>query len=365
MPTTLFDPLQLGDIVCANRIFMAPLTRNRATVGSDAPNDLHTLYYGQRARAGLIISEATQVSANGKGYAGQGPTPGIYSSAQERGWRAVTQAVHAQGGKIIAQLWHVGRISHSSMQPGLALPVSASAIAAPGRVMTAGGEIVAYEVPRALALHEVQAIPALYAHAARVAMAAGFDGVELHSAHGYLLEQFIRDASNHRDDDYGGSLPRRLRLVLEVVDALVAVCGKGRVGVRLSPVSMANSPADSQPQATYGALVQALAARRLAFLHFVEGNTGRSRELAGFDFAAARAAFPGRYIANNQYTQALAEAAVSSGAADAVAFGVPFISNPDLVDRIRHGQPWSPADKATFYGGGAAGYTDYPAYAAA
>lgn len=361
--TTLLDPIQIGDLRLANRVFMAPLTRCRATPGSDAPHALNALYYAQRASAGLLISEATQICAEGKGYSN---TPGIYSAEQEAGWRLTTDAVHAAGGKIIAQLWHVGRISHSSFQPNGALPVSSSAIAAPGKVSSATGEQVAFEVPRALELAEVASIPALYAHAARVALRAGFDGVEIHGANGYLLEQFIRSSSNQRLDAYGGSLQNRLRLVLEVVDAVVAVLGKGRVGMRLSPVSLANSPADSedraQAEATYGALVNACSERGLAFLHFIEGNTGRARTLDGFDFAAARAQFSGAYIANNQYTQAMAEAAISSNAADAVAFGVPFISNPDLVKRIAHNWPWAPANKARFYGGGADGYTDYPVY---
>jgi N-ethylmaleimide reductase len=362
MTKNLFTPLQLGELVLPNRILMAPLTRSRATPGSDAPHAGNALYYAQRASAGLIISEATQVCAEGKGYIN---TPGIYSDAQLAGWQQVTHAVHAAGGRIIAQLWHVGRVSHSSFQPGGVLPAAASAICPPGKIATADGTLVPFEVPRSLELHEVQAMPALFAHAASIAQQAGFDGVEVHSAHGYLLESFIRDISNSREDAYGGTLERRLRLPLEVIDAVVGVWGKGRVGVRLSPVSLANSPQDSAPQATYGALLAELIKRRLAFVHFVEGNTGRSRELAGFDFAAAKAALSAAgmaYIANNQYTAEMAHTAVASGAADAVAIGVPFISNPDLVERIAHNQPWAAANKARFYGGGADGYTDYPRF---
>ena len=362
MQKTLFTPLQLGDISLPNRILMAPLTRCRATPGTDAPHAGNALYYAQRASAGLLVSEATQVCAEGKGYSN---TPGIYSAAQLAGWSQVTAAVHAAGGRIIAQLWHVGRVSHTSFQPGGVLPAAASAIAAPGKIATADGTLVPFEVPRALELHEVQAMPAQFAHAARIAQQAGFDGVEVHSAHGYLLESFIRDVSNTRTDAYGGTLHNRLRLTLEVMDAVIGVWGAGRVGVRLSPVSLANSPQDSAPQATYGALLAALIERKLAFVHFVEGNTGRARELAGFDFAAAKAALGAAgiaYLANNQYTAEMAEAAVASDAADAIAFGVPFISNPDLVKRIAHKQPWAAANKARFYGGGADGYTDYPCF---
>lgn len=357
----LFDPVTVGTLRCPNRVFMAPLTRCRATPGSDAPNALMADYYAQRATAGLIVSEATQILPEGKGYMG---TPGIYSEVQAAGWRLVTDAVHAAGGRIFAQLWHVGAISHPDLQPGGALPVSASDGFDPGgTVYTPQGKQT--RVPaRGLRRDELPGVIAAYAHAARTALEAGFDGVEIHSANGYLLEQFIRDSSNRRTDDYGGSIGNRLRLVLEVVDAAISVWGSGRVGIRLSPVSAANAARqDSHPQATYGTLVEALAARRLAYVHFVEGNTGGERRLDGFDFLAARHTLAGAgvaYVANNRYDRALALAAVAENRADAIAFGVPFIANPDLPERLAADAPLNTADPKTFYSPGPAGYTDYP-----
>jgi len=359
---SLFSPVRVGAIDCANRIFMAPLTRCHALPGSDAPHALNATYYTQRATAGLIVSEATQVSPQGKGYV---DTPGMYSAAQQAGWQLVTDAVHAAGGRIVAQLWHVGAISHPEFQPGGALPVSSSAINPGGIVRTPSGkhERVA---PRALETHEIAGVVDDWRKAAEIARRAGFDGVEIHSANGYLLEQFIRDAVNRRTDGYGGSIANRLRLTLEVVDACVSVFGRDRVGIRLSPVTGSNNcPQDSNPQATYGALVDALDARGIAFIHFVEGQTGASRHLDGFDFALARKRFRGSYIANNRYTRDMALQAVQSGAADAVAFGVPFIGNPDLPHRLRIDAPLVSAKPETYYLAGAQGYTDYPALAAA
>jgi N-ethylmaleimide reductase len=366
MPT-LFDPICLGDIDLSNRIVMAPLTRNRAPGG--VPTALMAAYYGQRAGpdtgAGLLISEAAQISPQAQGY---GDTPGIYSREQVDGWRLVTDAVHARGGRILCQLWHVGRISHTSLQPGAGAPVSSTARAAQVRTWIAG-ELHPCSAPRALRSEEVAALVADYAHAARCAIDAGFDGVEIHAANGYLLDQFLRDNVNDRTDEWGGSLENRTRLLTDVVAAVAAEAGAGRTGVRLSPVSPVNdSGQDSQPQETYGRvverMVQRLAPQRLAFLHVVEGQTGGARDIAPFDYAALRQTFGGPWMVNNGYDRAMALRAVASGQADLVAFGRPFIGNPDLGRRLREGLPWSPSDRKTYYGGGAAGYTDYAEAAA-
>jgi N-ethylmaleimide reductase len=328
---------------------------------SDAPHALQAAYYAQRSTAGLIVSEATQIVPEGKGYVG---TPGIYSPEQRAGWQLTTDAVHAAGGKIVAQLWHVGAVSHPDFQPGAKQPVSSSEYTAVGTTHTQHGKRDR-EPARALRTEEVKALIEAYRHAAQVAKHAGFDGVEIHSANGYLLEQFIRDSVNKRTDEFGGSIENRIRFTLAAVDAAIDVFGKGRVGIRLSPVTHANScPQDSNPQATYGALVQALSARGIAFIHFIEGDTGRARLLAGFDFAWARKNFGGAYIANNKYTREMALEAVESGAADAVAFGVPFIANPDLPKRLQLNAPLNEANPKTFYSWGEQGYTDYPFLAA-
>lgn len=360
-PTTLFSPVHIGAIHAANRIFMAPLTRCRATPGTDAPNAMIAEYYGQRASAGLIVSEATQVLPTGKGYMG---TPGIYSAEQEAGWKLATAAVHAKGGKIVAQLWHVGAISHPDLQPGGALPVSATTGFNPGGTTYTQNGKVERVAARGLTTAEVKETVAAYRHSAEVAKRAGFDGVEIHSANGYLLEQFIRDSSNQRTDEYGGAIENRIRFTLEVVDAAISVWGKDRVGIRLSPVTAANNATpDSNPQATYGALVDALAARGIAFIHFIEGNTGGARDLTGFDFAAAKATLTKAdvaYIANNKYDRTLALHAIAHGAADAIAIGVPFLANPDLPDRLLRDAPLNPPRPALFYSAGPEGYTDYP-----
>jgi N-ethylmaleimide reductase len=356
-PPSLFDPVSIGALRCANRIVMAPLTRCRALPDSLAPHALNAEYYAQRASAGLIVSEATQVEPRGIGYMG---TPGMHSDAQREGWKLVTDAVHAAGGLIVAQLWHVGAVSHPDLQPGGELPVSASNVELSGTVHTQNGRMHRV-APRALRTDEMPGIVEAFRQASRNARDAGFDGVEIHGANGYLIEQFLRDSTNLRDDDWGGSVTNRIRLALSVVDAAVEVFGRDRVGIRLSPVSNANAcPSDSNPQATYGALVDALAQRRIAFLHFIEGNTGATHFTDGFDFAGARRAFPGTCIANNKYTREMAIQAVESGAADAVAFGVPFISNPDLVRRFQLNAPLTPANTRTYYGPGPIGYTDYP-----
>jgi N-ethylmaleimide reductase len=356
----LFQPYKLGDLTLANRVVMAPLTRNRATPGSDAPNDLMVEYYRQRASAGLIVTEASQISQQGQGYI---HTPGVYTDEQARGWRRINDAVHEAGGKIFIQLWHVGRISHVSLQAGGAAPVAPSAIRANSKTFVAGGFVEVSE-PRALELNEIPGIVADYARAAELAMEAGFDGVEIHAANGYLLDQFQKDGSNHRTDAYGGSIENRCRLTLEVVDAITKILPPGRVGIRLSPVSPANDVSDSAPQAVFDYLVGQLDARKLGYIHIVEGATGGPRDIAPFDFAALRKAFHGAYVANNSYDRALATQAVATGAADLIAFGRPFISNPDLVERLRRDAPLNALDVKTLYGGGAEGYTDYPALTA-
>jgi N-ethylmaleimide reductase len=354
----LFTPVHVGAMACANRVFMAPLTRCRSTPGTDAPHALNAEYYRQRASAGLIVSEATQISLQGKGYMG---APGIYSVEQEAGWKLVTQAVHEAGGKIVAQLWHVGRISHPDLQPDGQLPVAPSAINAGLNTTTQNGKM-AQVTPRALETREIAGIVADYRHAAQTAKNAGFDGVELHGANGYLLEQFLRDSTNQRTDEYGGSIENRLRFTLEVIDAAIEVFGADRVGIRLSPVSLANNiPLDSNTEAIYGALVDALAARKIAFIHFIEGNTQVEHSQQGFDFAAARKRFGGIYIANNRYSREMALHAVESGAADAVAFGRPFLANPDLPKRLVLDAPLNEPNQKTYYKAGPEGYTDYPA----
>ena len=359
--TSLFDPLRLGDITLANRIVMAPLTRNRAT--GQLPNALMRDYYVQRASAGLIITEATQICAEGQGYL---DTPGLYTPEQVAGWRQITDAVHAAGGKIVIQLWHVGRISHVSLLPGGGAPVSATDVPAKAKTYTTEG-FVDCSTPRALRLDEIPGLIAAYRQAARNAIDAGFDGVEVHAANGYLLEQFLRDSINDRTDAYGGSIANRARLVLEVTAAVVAEIGGGRTGIRLSPITPVNDAAqDGDAQALYGYVVQQLAPLKLAFIHIIEGLTGGARDLTdtgvkAFDYAALRNLYGGPWMVNNGYNRLMALDAVASGAADLVAFGRPFVGNPDLVQRLREDAPLQPLVQAKLYGGGVAGYTDYPA----
>ena len=359
--TTLFDPIRFGDITAANRIVMAPLTRDRAGPGR-TPTPMMVTYYEQRASAGLIVTEGTQISAEGQGYL---DTPGIYSAEQIAGWRRVTDAVHAKGGKIAVQLWHVGRISHLSLLPEGMVPVSSTARAAKGKTFTAQGFENVSE-PRALRTDEMPRLIADYRQAARNAIEAGFDGVEVHGANGYLLEQFMRDSINDRTDAYGGSRENRARLVVDVMTAIADEIGAGRTGIRLSPVTPANDAAlDSDPQAVFNLVVEKLAPLKLAFIHVVEGATGGPRDIAPFDYAALRSRFKqgneqGAWMVNNGYTRAMAVEAVASGAADLVAFGKGFISNPDLVRRLREDAPIAPVVRETLYGGGAEGYIDYP-----
>jgi N-ethylmaleimide reductase len=352
----LFEPIRLGAIDLANRIVMAPLTRNRALDGR-VPGPLAVEYYAQRASAGLIITEASQISPQGQGYL---DTPGIYSPEQIAAWRAVTDGVHRRGGRIVIQLWHVGRISHVDLLPPGEVPVGPTAIRAATKTFTRDGFVDVSE-PRALGIDEIPGIIEDYRRAAANAIEAGFDGVEVHAANGYLIDQFLRDGSNHRDDAYGGSIENRTRLLFEVMQAICDAIGADRVGVRISPVTPANDCHDSDPQPLFERAVERIAPLRPAYVHVIEGATGGPRDIAPFDYAALRAKSGGGWIANNGYDRELAARTIASGAADAIAFGVPFIANPDLVRRLRDGAPLAAPDRATFYGGGAEGYTDYPA----
>lgn len=355
--TDLFSPVPVGAYRLANRVVMAPMTRSRASPDGTA-NALMAEYYAQRASAGLIISEGANVSAEGRGYAS---TPGIHTKAQLKAWQPVTEAVHVRGSRVFLQLWHVGRISHPSLQPNEASPLAPSAVRASVQAYTATG-YKPCPTPRALQESEIPAIVAQYAQAARNALDAGFDGVEVHAANGYLIEQFLRDTINHRSDAYGGSLEKRARFLLDVVAAVATACGGRRVGVRLSPLSPVNDLAlDSDPPGTYGYVVERLNDFDLAYVHVIEGVTQGPREVPlGFDLQALRRSFTGVYIANNGYDRALALEARRTNRADLIAFGRPYIANPDLVERLRAGAALNAADRATFFGGGAHGYTDYP-----
>lgn len=354
--TDLFAPYTMGDITLANRIVMAPLTRNRAEADM-VPSPLAVEYYAQRATAGLIISEASQISQQGQGYQ---DTPGIYSDAQIAGWKNVTDAVHAKGGKIFLQLWHVGRISHVDLQKDGAAPVAPSAIRAEGKTYV-NNAFADVSEPRALELDEIAGVIADFRKAAANAISAGFDGVEVHGANGYLLDQFAKDGANQRSDAYGGSIENRARLMIEVAQAVADEVGAGRTGIRISPVSPANGISCSEPQAQFDYIVRELDKLNLVYLHVVEGATGGPRDVAPFDFAALRAAFSNTYMANNNYDRALAEQHLADDKADVIAFGRPFIANPDLVARLQSGAPLAEMDQATLYGGGAQGYIDYPA----
>jgi N-ethylmaleimide reductase len=355
MPS-LFDSIRIGDIALANRIVMAPLTRSRAAPGQ-VPSLLAVDYYRQRASAGLIISEGTTVSAQGQGYI---DTPGIYNAEQVAAWRRITDAVHAEGGRMVAQLWHVGRISNVALQPNGEAPVSSTARRANAKTFTRDG-FVDVSAPRALSTDEIPAVVASFRRAARNATDAGFDGVEVHGANGYLIDQFLRDSVNDRSDAYGGSIANRVRLLTEVMEAIVAEIGNGRTGLRLSPVTPSNDAGqDSDPQALFEFALGELAPLRLAFVEVVEGQTGGARDFAPFDYAALRRRFDGAWIVNNGYRRDTAIDAVAAGRADLVSFGRPFICNPDLVRRLRDAAPLNPLDTRTLYTGGASGYTDYP-----
>jgi N-ethylmaleimide reductase len=352
----LFEPVQFGPYKLSNRIVMAPLTRSRAQKG-DIPGLLAPEYYRQRSTAGLIISEATQISPQGKGYAF---TPGIYNSAQVDGWKSVTEAIHKEGGRIFLQLWHVGRISHPSLQPNGELPVAPSAIKPEGNAFTDEG-FVPFVTPRALETNEIPGIIEQYRVASQYALDAGFDGVEIHAANGYLIDQFLRDGTNLRTDTYGGSLQNRTRLLLEVTSAVITIWGVERVGVRLSPISPANDILDSDPVTLFTYVVEQLNQFGLLYLHLIEGDTGGARQVQnGFDLQILRRLFNGIYIGNNGYDRELAVTARQQGLVDLVAFGRLFISNPDLVERLHLAAPLNKLDAYTLYGGGAKGYIDYP-----
>ena len=352
----LFEPYQLGAVTLTNRAVMAPLTRNRAVAGF-VPNSLAIEYYGQRASAGLLITEASQVSQQGQGYQ---DTPGIYSKEQIAGWRKVTDRVHERGGHIYIQLWHVGRISHTTLQVNGGAPVAPSAVRAKGKTFV-GGTFADVSEPRALELSEIPGIIDSFKRASANALEAGFDGVEIHGANGYLLDQFAKDGANKRADAYGGSIENRARLTLEVSKAVAAEAGANRTGIRISPVTPANDISDSNPQPLFDHIVDQLNALKLVYIHVIEGATGGPRDIAPFDYDSLRKRFSGAYIANNGYDFKLATEVLEKNKADLIAFGKPFISNPDLVERLKLGAPLNDFDKATFYGGDAKGYTDYPA----
>jgi len=353
----VLQPVAIADLQLKNRIVMAPLTRSRSNDEGVPPN-FAADYYGQRADAGLIITEATNISAQARGYA---MTPGIWSDVQVAAWRPIVEAVHRRGGTIFLQLWHTGRISHPDLHGG-ALPVAPSAIAAEGQAFTNDG-LKDFVTPRALETDEIPGIVADYRHAAAQAKAAGFDGVEVHAANNYLLEQFIRDSTNRRTDIYGGSIENRLRFPLDVVRAVVEVWGARRVGIRISPATTepGKTPLDSQPAQTFDMFVDALSEMGLLYIHDIEGVTQQTRDVPdGVDFRELRKRFSGAYIANNQYTLALAEEVLADGDADLFSFGRPFLANPDLVKRLRSGAPLAEAPKEYWYGGGSVGYSDWP-----
>lgn len=367
----LYQPTTLGAIQLANRLAMAPLTRNRAP--GAVPTAQMATYYAQRASAGLLITEATAISHQGQGYA---DVPGLYAPQQIAGWRQVTDAVHQAGGKIVVQMWHVGRISHTSLQPNGGAPVAPSAITAQSKTFIkhpdGSGEFVPTSAPRALELSELPGIVEDYRRAARAAIEAGFDGVELHAANGYLIDQFLRSGTNHRSDVYGGAIENRARLLVEVIVAITAEIGGSRTGIRISPVTPANDASDPEPQPLFEYVAAKLAGFDLAYVHVVEGATGGDRAYQQgdkpFDYAALKAAYreaggKGGWMLNNGYTREMAEVAVDGGLADVIAIGRPFIANPDLVERFRRHAPLNTPDQSTFYGGGEHGYTDYPTLA--
>jgi len=352
MSESLFSPVTIGGMSLANRVAMAPMTRNRAPEG--IPTALMAEYYTQRAEAGLIVTEGAQISEQAVGYPA---TPGIYSEAQVEGWKQVTSAVHAKGGHIFVQLWHCGRVSHPDFHAG-ALPVAPSAIKPAGQAFTYTG-LQDFGTPRALEFREIPEIVEQYRHAAAMAIKAGFDGVEIHSANGYLLDQFLRDGSNQRSDAYGGSIANRARLLLEVTEAVCDEIGADKVAVRISPVNGFNDMHDSDPQSLFNHVATVLSDFRLAFLHVVEVSMAGEVNHA-VDMQQIRQCFKGAYMANGSYDKARGDEAVASGAADMVAYGIPYLANPDLIERFRRDAPLNEADQSTFYGGDAKGYTDYP-----
>lgn len=364
MRSPLFSPYTLGPNHFSNRIVMAPMTRSRAAQPGNFPSRLNALYYAQRASAGLIVSEGAQISAQGQGYPW---TPGIYTAEQIEGWRGIAQAVHTAGGHIFLQLWHVGRISHPLLQPKGELPVGPSAITPAGEafVLNEQGQptMVPFVTPRALALEEIPEIVTQYVQAAKNALSAGVDGVEIHAANGYLLDQFISSRTNHRTDTYGGSIDNRIRLLLEVTDAVSRVCGIERVGVRISPFGTFNDMSDDDPEALFVAIADALSHRRIGYLHIVDpsfegDDTGRERGRRLMETIRQR--FSGTLILCGGYDRDRAEAALRERRADLIGFGRPFIANPDLPIRLESDAPLNTPDPSLFYGGGIQGYVDYP-----
>jgi N-ethylmaleimide reductase len=355
--TDIFSPYRLGPLSLPNRVVMAPMTRNRAGPGN-APTALNATYYAQRAGAGLIVAEATQVSPQGLGYPG---TPGIHSAEQIAGWKLATRAVHEAGGRIFLQLWHVGRISHPSLQPGGALPVAPSAIAPAGQAWTLDG-MKPYVAPRALETVEIPGVVEQFRQGAANAKAAGFDGVEVHAAHGYLLDQFLRDKTNRRTDRYGGSAANRARLIVEVMEAVAGEWNADRVGVHLSPTNLAfNDISDGDPPTTFTTAVRALDRLGLGYLHLVEpGPADPIGSGPRLDAAFFRPQWRSALIANKGYDLARANAVLRDGTADLVSFATLYLANPDLPERFRRGAALNPPDRKTFYGGAAPGYTDYP-----
>jgi N-ethylmaleimide reductase len=353
----LFSPIELGPLALPNRIFMAPLTRCRASEGH-VPNDLNAEYYRQRASAGLIISEATSVSPRGYGYPN---TPGIHTDAQVEGWKKITGAVHAKGGHIYLQLWHVGRISHPAYQEDGTLPVAPSAIKPRGQVFT-GAAMEDYVTPRALETAEIPKIVNEYVHGAMLAKQAGFDGVEIHNANGYLLDQFLRDGTNRRGDGYGGSARNRARLTLEVTEAVCSVWGGDRVGIRLSPGGVFNDMHDSNPLETFGHVLNELNSFGLAYAHITQVTAQDIAHGAteGVGPKELKPYWKGKIVSAGGFTLESGNKALAEGWADAIAFGVPFIANPDLPERFRCNAPLNKPDEASFYGGDEKGYTDYP-----
>lgn len=370
----LFTPVQLGRHTLRNRIVLPPLTRQRAAQPGDVPTALMARYYAQRAGAGFMVSEGTQIEPRGQGYAW---TPGIYSEAQIAGWRDVTRAVHAEGGVIFAQLWHVGRVSHARLQPGGAAPVAPSAIPAEkvkAFIETApgAGELIAPSSPRALEVAEIRDLVQLYAQGARNAIAAGFDGVEIHAANGYLVNQFISAHANRREDAYGGSLDNRLRFLREIVAAVADAIGADRLGVRFTPLFESTDQdrvyiglVEPDPHQTYIEAIRLLEEAGVAYLSIAEADWDNAPDLPPSFRQAARAAFSGRILYAGRYTAERAERLIASGLADLVAFGRPFVANPDLPARIAQGWPLNPLRPETLYGGGAEGFTDYPIHPAA
>ena len=359
----MFTPVKLGSIELKNSLVMAPLTRMRA-IADAIPNPLAKIYYSQRAGAGLIITEATQISPLGMGYPA---TPGIYSIEQTAAWKEIVEAVHAKGGTIVAQLWHVGRISHSSLHPEEGLPEAPSAIAAAGQTYGADWQLHDYETPKAMTSNDIARLLRDYKLAAQNAKDAGFDGVEIHAANGYLLDQFLHDKTNQRSDEYGGSIENRIRILTEVIESVASIFPTDRIGIRLSPYGSFNDISDSDPVSLFTAVINRLNNHNLAYVHMIEprstsaGGNDQVNEGAPVTSEIFRAAYHGKFISAGGYDQAMGEAALEAGLADAIAYGRLYISNPDLAERFKANAPLNPYNRATFYGGAEVGYTDYSA----